>query len=206
MVFGIHGPNHDKHADGAHEDRGREGRGRENVVASGRGGAGNMFRSPSRGRPEDTAGDAAKASAIKNASVLHSGRGGVGNVRSPSRDPTDRLKLREAQEKETHIQEDYLREEAKHTHSSGRGGIGNRTRDESQERGRGRGAEKDTGGGSVGNILRSLSRSRSREPRSSGDSPNRTGASAAHANSAGKLPQVNELESVQSKSSSETAT
>jgi Protein of unknown function (DUF3602) len=111
-----------------------------------------MFRSPSRGRPEDTAGDAAKASAIKNASVLHSGRGGVGNVRSPSRDPTDRLKLREAQEKETHIQEDYLREEAKHTHSSGRGGIGNRTRDESQERGRGRGAEKDTGGGSVGNV------------------------------------------------------
>jgi hypothetical protein len=49
MVFGIHGPNHDKHADGAHEDRGREGRGRENVVASGRGGAGNVSYALSEG-------------------------------------------------------------------------------------------------------------------------------------------------------------
>ncbi len=117
-----------------------------------------MVRSPSRGRTDDSAAVAAKASVLKNPAILASGRGGAGNVRSPSRDPTDRAKLREAERRETDLQESYLREEAKAPHTSGRGGAGNLKREESQERGRGRQADGGSaaaangGAAGVGNV------------------------------------------------------
>lgn len=79
--------------------------------------------------------------------VTHGGRGGAGNVRSPSRDPTDRKRAEQAQMREEKLQEEYRANDLRAPHSTGRGGAGNIAAD-SEERGRGRdGASTGTGGG-----------------------------------------------------------
>ncbi|SNX82354.1 uncharacterized protein MEPE_01060 [Melanopsichium pennsylvanicum] len=130
-----------------------ESRGRDPFIATGRGGAGNIIRSPSRSR--DRSGNAIPPQAVAAAAVpnhmISSGRGGAGNVRSPSRDPTDRKRAAEAEERELKLQEEYRQQETKTAHSTGRGGAGNMAATEaSEERGRGRGgAESSSGGGGV---------------------------------------------------------
>lgn len=80
--------------------------------------------------------------------VTHSGRGGAGNVRSPSRDPTERKRAEEAQIREEKLQEEYRANDLKAPHSTGRGGAGNIAAD-AEERGRGR-EGGSTGGGVSG--------------------------------------------------------
>ncbi|KAE8255956.1 hypothetical protein A4X13_0g2857 [Tilletia indica] len=150
-------------------------RGREPIIATGRGGAGNMVRSPSRGRPQtESLPPPAAIKAAHNPAVgnlVHSGRGGAGNVRSPSRDPTERQRVLEAEKAEHKLQADYAKTEASHYTATGRGGAGNiQPAGVGEERGRGESQDRSSSagaGGAVGNILRSLSRSRSRsrEPR-----------------------------------------
>ncbi|CAD6900959.1 unnamed protein product [Tilletia controversa] len=152
-------------------------RGREPIIATGRGGAGNMVRSPSRGRGPvtDTLPPASAIKAAQNPAVgnlVHSGRGGAGNVRSPSRDPLERQRVLKAEQAEHKLQADYAKTEATHYTATGRGGAGNIQHANPADAPRGRGEPSETGsttGGAVGNILRSLSssrsRSRSREPR-----------------------------------------
>ncbi|KAK0558743.1 hypothetical protein OC844_004910 [Tilletia horrida] len=189
-------------------------RGRESIITTtGRGGAGNMIRSPSRGRPQGELPPASAIAAAHNPAVgnlVHAGRGGAGNVRSPSRDPLERQRVREAEQQEQKLQADYAKNEASHYHATGRGGAGNI---QSTDAPRGRDASVDaaasttTAGGAVGNILRSLSRSRSRsrEPRpvdrrrpsqdgSAGErSVSRTrGGAGAGAGGEGGLPSVSE--------------
>ncbi|CAO1622896.1 unnamed protein product [Parajaminaea phylloscopi] len=139
-------------------ERGRE-RGREAPMATGRGGAGNMFRSPSRGRPTPEQGEAAAQQAYaEKHTTMSSGRGGAGNVRSPSRDPLERQRAQAIDKQEREIQAAALRSEEHAPHAVGRGGVGNVARESSGDR---RGRDSPSGSG-----LRSMSRSRSRDARS----------------------------------------
>ncbi|CDU24524.1 uncharacterized protein SPSC_04025 [Sporisorium scitamineum] len=187
MVLGL--GHHTHHSQKEHGDE----RGRDPFIATGRGGAGNIIRSPSRSR--DRSGNAIPPETVAAASLPHhmisSGRGGAGNVRSPSRDPLDRKKAAEAQAREDKLQEEYRQHDVKAVHSTGRGGAGNIAGAE-EERGRGRDSNGSTGGGVAG-LLRSLSRSRSREPRSTGkDSPKNRSQSRPRASESSKLAQVDE--------------
>ncbi|PWN46539.1 hypothetical protein IE53DRAFT_391288 [Violaceomyces palustris] len=174
------------------EEKDRDERGRDPYVATGRGGAGNIIRSPSRSRDRSVAAQEIPKAAISAAHashLSHSGRGGAGNLRSPSRDPADRKRAEEAQAREEKLQEEYRQQEKRTPHSTGRGGAGNIAADD-VERGRGRASQDDERSRSrgVGGLLRSLSRSRSREPRKA-DSPNRSG-SRPRASESSKLAQV----------------
>lgn len=113
-----------------------------------------MIRSPSRGKPVLGAEEIAAyhATADNPPSTISAGRGGVGNVRSPSRDPADRARIANAEQRDQERQDEYRRRElmAHHYAPSGRGGLGNihqegtappdrshsHTRLSSQERGR----------------------------------------------------------------------
>ncbi|GFZ47877.1 hypothetical protein JCM24511_05624 [Saitozyma sp. JCM 24511] len=119
-------------------------RGRQPIVSTGRGGAGNLIRSPSRGvDPEVTAGvERGREFTPRDTSgdrVTHSGRGGAGNIRSPSRNRADII----AEEKEAHLQDRLVAEargrQADQPFSTGRGGVGN-IRDKSRSRSAVRGA------------------------------------------------------------------
>ncbi|RSH92313.1 hypothetical protein EHS25_008728 [Saitozyma podzolica] len=119
-------------------------RGRKPIVSTGRGGAGNLIRSPSRGvDPEVTAGvERGREFTPRDTSgdrVTHSGRGGAGNIRSPSRNRADII----AEEKEAHLQDRLVAEargrQADQPFSTGRGGVGN-IRDKSRSRSAVRGA------------------------------------------------------------------
>ncbi|CAD6916266.1 unnamed protein product, partial [Tilletia laevis] len=112
-------------------------RGREPIIATGRGGAGNM---------------AAQNPAVGN--LVHSGRGGAGNVRSPSRDPLERQRVLKAEQAEHKLQADYAKTEATHYTATGRGGAGNIQHANPADAPRGRGEASETGsttGGAVGN-------------------------------------------------------
>ncbi|ORX33996.1 hypothetical protein BD324DRAFT_189002 [Kockovaella imperatae] len=115
-----------------------EGRGRQPLVSTGRGGAGNLLRSPSRGvDPEVRVGDERGREVRRDMSVervIHSGRGGAGNIRSPSRDTRDRG----TEDREDALQARLIAEERGRAHggiSTGRGGVGNIAgRDKSRSR------------------------------------------------------------------------
>ena len=111
-----------------------------------------IIRSPSRSR--DRSGNAIPPQTVAAAAVpghmISSGRGGAGNVRSPSRDPTDRKRAAEAEARETKLQEEYRQQETKVAHSTGRGGAGNIAADPAEERGRGRGSNGSSSGGGGG--------------------------------------------------------
>lgn len=95
--------------------------------------------------------------------IMHVGRGGMGNVRSPSRDPLDRKRKEEEEQQLDQLQTAELKQGM---HSTGRGGRGNIPLGEQEERGR----RQSPGNTRVAGVLRSLSRSRSRDP---GDSSRR---------------------------------
>jgi hypothetical protein len=65
---------------------------------------------------------------------MHSGRGGAGNIRSPSRNPEQRID----EEREASLQEKLVAEsrgrEADAPFSTGRGGVGNISRSKSRSR------------------------------------------------------------------------
>ncbi|EST06412.1 Protein of unknown function DUF3602 [Kalmanozyma brasiliensis GHG001] len=171
-----------------------ESRGRDPFIATGRGGAGNIIRSPSRSR--DRSGNAIPPQAVAAAAVpnhlVSSGRGGAGNVRSPSRDPLDRQRAADAKAREEKLQEEYRAHEVKAAHSTGRGGAGNVATNPDVEERRGRDGGS-SGGGGVAGLLRTLSRSRSREPRSNGkDSPKNRSQSRTRASEGSKLGKVDE--------------
>ena len=112
---------------------------------------------------EDLSDEQARQQQIARTSV-HVGRGGAGNVRSPSRDPTERRR-QETAENESLEQQRYLQQqEVQHQVSAtGRGGLGNIPSAPAQQasvQDRGRSA---TRAGGVSGVLRSLSRSRSRD-------------------------------------------
>ncbi|KAI9636301.1 uncharacterized protein MKK02DRAFT_45005 [Dioszegia hungarica] len=115
-------------------------RGRQGVVSTGRGGAGNLMRSPSRGlepeiAPGSERGREATQRDLSGDRAVRSGRGGAGNIRSPSRDPTTRIA---EEENEKTIQERLINEErgrkGESPFSTGRGGAGNFSRDKSRSR------------------------------------------------------------------------
>jgi len=115
-----------------------DGRGRQPIVSTGRGGAGNLIRSPSRGIDPEATGLSERGREIQNRDasidrVIHSGRGGAGNIRSPSR---TRDVAHEA--KEDALQARLVAEErgrqAEGNFSTGRGGAGNISRSKSRSR------------------------------------------------------------------------
>jgi len=116
-----------------------EGRGRKpkesqrHLISTGRGGAGNMMRSPSRD-PSEIAAEhrqeldlersiSRSRSGERNTSRVRMGRGGAGNIRSPSREPQSKIDADKAFEAK--VIKDQLAREEGHKHSYGRGGAGN---------------------------------------------------------------------------------
>jgi len=119
------------------------------------------MRSPSRGRDAETREETGRAQAIAASAApktTHAGRGGAGNVRSPSRDPADRKQAEMAAREETLMQQKAQAADAHHPHTTGRGGAGNMassqttSRDQSEDRGRGRNGERSTERGPIGNV------------------------------------------------------
>jgi hypothetical protein len=96
-----------------------------------------MTRSPSRDAAAAREGQehAAQVQYAKKQTFVAGGRGGVGNVRSPSRDPKDRVKMQAEEEKEASIQAQAIAKERQNPHTTGRGGAGNVKRESSTERG-----------------------------------------------------------------------
>lgn len=130
------------------------------MTGTGRGGAGNVreiglpqihYASKNATNDED---DAPK----ETPAIMHVGRGGVGNVRSPSRDPMDRRREERDERELDEMQDAELRQ---HVHATGRGGRGNVPIAHDEERGRN---TAPSGPARVAGLVRSLSRSRSREP------------------------------------------
>ncbi|GAA5944971.1 uncharacterized protein JCM15063_000589 [Sporobolomyces koalae] len=123
-----------------HESTGSrpESRGR-NLVATGRGGAGNMSRSRVREGSEPSESplvvDAARSRSRSRARAKHhgedlpvaSGRGGLGNVRSDSRDANARIKEQVLDEEDERVEKEFEKRHKDDEHLAGRGGMGNAT-------------------------------------------------------------------------------
>ncbi|KAK4686517.1 hypothetical protein P7C73_g3603, partial [Tremellales sp. Uapishka_1] len=133
-------------------------RGRAPVISTGRGGAGNLVRSPSRGIDPEVIPGAERGREITPRGVsadrvTHAGRGGAGNIRSPSR-PGERIE----EAKEEAIQSQLVTErrgrQAEEPFSSGRGGAGNIARSRSRSQARESSREHKSGGrGGYGNTI-----------------------------------------------------
>jgi len=146
-------------------------------VSTGRGGAGNLIRSPSRGvdpdvQPGAERGRSARDQSLERVShdsddygealtelqIIHSGRGGAGNIRSPSRNPTERIAEDRAEED---LQDRLIAEsrgrQTDAAFATGRGGAGNISRSKSRSRSAARGPAPAqgmhaSGRGGFGNI------------------------------------------------------
>ena len=91
----------------------------------------------------------------------HTGRGGMGNVRSPSRDPIERQRIDSEKQHALSEQERLQTQElSEQVHTMGRGGMSNVSQVDEEHRGR---TMSHSG---LSHVIRSLSRSQSREPRS----------------------------------------
>ncbi|GAA5964694.1 hypothetical protein JCM3765_004356 [Sporobolomyces pararoseus] len=128
-----HSPLNPNASEGARsQSRGR------NLVATGRGGAGNMSRSRVREgselaeSPADV--EAARSRSRSRARAKHhgedlpiaSGRGGLGNVRGESKDARSKERERELDIEEERVEKDFERRHAGEEHQlAGRGGMGN---------------------------------------------------------------------------------
>lgn len=67
-------------------------------------------------------------------------------MRSPSRDPLERKRIEEARHREHELQQQHMREDMRHAHTTGRGGAGNISgRNDHDEEARGRGRENKDG-------------------------------------------------------------
>jgi len=123
------------------------------VVSTGRGGAGNLIRSPSRGVDPDVQVGAERGRSARDQSldrVIHSGRGGAGNIRSPSRNPSERIAEERAEED---LQDRLIAEsrgrQTDANFSTGRGGAGNISRSKSRSRSAVRGPSTPQATGTV---------------------------------------------------------
>jgi len=143
-------------------------------VSTGRGGAGNLIRSPSRGVDPDVQVGAERGRSARDQSldrvslfgcaltslishgygadlqVIHSGRGGAGNIRSPSRNPSERIAEERAEED---LQDRLIAEsrgrQTDANFSTGRGGAGNISRSKSRSRSAVRGPSTPQATGTV---------------------------------------------------------
>ncbi|KAF8186524.1 hypothetical protein K438DRAFT_1677805 [Mycena galopus ATCC 62051] len=112
---------------------------RDAVTSSGRGGIGNMrptstSRDRPAGGPDDFSNTRGREPAVAISEVRSTGRGGAGNFRSPSRDVAENRDVRNASEREViRAHEEHDREAL---HSTGRGGMGNMSRERSPGDGR----------------------------------------------------------------------
>lgn len=113
------------------EDRGRTAH--QQIFTTGRGGAGNLVKS---GVPIDPNELSIEEDLVTNEernkrvlSPRSHGRGGAGNIRSPSRDASQRAeqaeKLKQLDEEDRRIEEAYDERTKNSAHSTGRGGAGN---------------------------------------------------------------------------------
>lgn len=127
------------------------------MTGTGRGGAGNVRRPLTQIRYASQSADTEEVAPQQIPSIMHVGRGGMGNVRSPSRDPAER---RRNDEESLGIDERQTAELRHNLHTTGRGGRGNLPMPHEEERGR----RMAPGSARVSSVLRSISRSRSREP------------------------------------------
>jgi len=134
-------------------------RGREALISTGRGGAGNIVRSPSRDIEPESRGHINSANIA--AKALSSGRGGAGNIRSASREPgpetssilSDKANATAEYEREILQRHADAREEV--PLSTGRGGFGNISASRSRSRSTGP-ALHSSGRGGAGNIQHGL--------------------------------------------------
>jgi len=137
-------------------------------VSTGRGGAGNLIRSPSRGVDPDVKVGAERGRSARDQSlervglyhsyvvavakpqIIHSGRGGAGNIRSPSRNPSERIAEDRAEED---LQDRLIAEsrgrQTDANFSTGRGGAGNISRSKSRSRSAARGPSTPQASGAV---------------------------------------------------------
>jgi len=141
-------------------------RGREihpgDKISTGRGGAGNYVRSPSRDVEPESRGHVNSANIA--AKALSSGRGGAGNIRSSS---TSRDRVGPEYSQTASIISDHASKEAEHEREvlqkyldarkdlvvSGRGGLGNISTSKSRSRSRSKGPDfHSSGRGGAGNI------------------------------------------------------
>lgn len=113
------------------EERGRTTH--QHIFTTGRGGAGNLVKS---GIPTDPNELTFEEDLVTNEerskrvlSPRSHGRGGAGNIRSPSRDASQRAeqaeKLKQLDEEDRRIEEAYDERTKNSAHSTGRGGAGN---------------------------------------------------------------------------------
>ncbi|GAA5916706.1 hypothetical protein JCM8208_000756 [Rhodotorula glutinis] len=133
-----HAPAHGSHLNPANADQphGVEPRGR-NLVATGRGGAGNMSRSRVRdgSQPAESPADveAARSRSRSRARAHHHGedypvpigRGGLGNVRGESKDARSRDRERELEAQDKRVEAAFAEKHKDDKWLSGRGGAGN---------------------------------------------------------------------------------
>ncbi|KAL7419372.1 hypothetical protein Q5752_006210 [Cryptotrichosporon argae] len=149
-----------------------EERGRAPIVSTGRGGAGNLVRSPSRGvDASPTPGvergrelyPVASAGAGAGAHPTHAGRGGAGNIRSPSRDARERRADADEEALQAALIAERRGRQTDAPFSSGRGGAGNISTSESRSRSRSavRGRDGDRDGSRERSRTRDSSRTRS---------------------------------------------
>jgi len=145
----------------ASRDSGDLSRGREAIpngkISTGRGGAGNIVRSPSRDIVPESRGHVNSANIA--AKGLSSGRGGAGNIRSTSSSRDAKVGPEHSQtsdngtaEHEREVLQSYA-EAREGVHVTGRGGLGNISTSPSRSRSRSKGpAFHSSGRGGAGNI------------------------------------------------------
>ncbi|WVQ98206.1 hypothetical protein IAU59_005328 [Kwoniella sp. CBS 9459] len=111
------------------------------IYSTGRGGAGNLIQSPSRGQDPEAAPGVERGRELSphpvGEKITHSGRGGAGNIR-PSSQSRTRADLN-AEEREEALQEKLIadrrgRQAIEGAFSTGRGGVGNINRSKSRSR------------------------------------------------------------------------
>lgn len=126
-------------------------RGREALISTGRGGAGNIVRSPSRDIEPESRGHVNSANIAPKG--LSSGRGGAGNIRSPSRSRDSKVDPGQANSTAEYEREVLQRhvEARSDVQVSGRGGLGNISASQSRSRSKGP-VLHSSGRGGAGNI------------------------------------------------------
>jgi len=132
-------------------------RGREALISTGRGGAGNIMRSPSRDIGPESRGHVNSDNIAARA--LSTGRGGAGNIRSTSRDGRADSRISsilpdQATEYEREVLQKYA-DARDEVHVTGRGGLGNISGSRSRSRSKGPGLHS-SGRGGAGNIMHGL--------------------------------------------------
>jgi len=127
-------------------------------ISTGRGGAGNIIRSPSRDIEPESRGHVLSERLAAKADIVSTGRGGAGNVRSTSQS-RERKPLPDSAN-QAEYEREVLRRAAEaraEVTSSGRGGIGNISGSRSRSRSKGPGpALHSSGRGGAGNIEHGL--------------------------------------------------